>query len=233
MPNSLSYAAVATGAGLTGVALAMWKSPEIYDSIIVKMTARWYKTVLEQLPEGSRVCDVGIGTGSALFKNTALLKQKGIHVVGVDYDSAYIVKAGQQIVAHGAEENVSVQCMSVYDDKLLRDFGTFDTVYFSGSFTLLPDPLKALQVASALTTPEGRIYITQTYQRQYLPCLSIIKPLLRYLITIDFGPLTYEADIAKILEDSKMEVLTNEIIPDSVDNRYQVAKLIVLKPKKE
>ena len=46
-------------------------SPLIYDIVIVKMTALWYRSVLDRLPRGARVLDVGIGTGSALAANAA------------------------------------------------------------------------------------------------------------------------------------------------------------------
>ena len=42
---------------------------DIYDALIVHMTARWYAAVLERLRargSGARVLDVGIGTASAL-----------------------------------------------------------------------------------------------------------------------------------------------------------------------
>ena len=44
-------------------------SPLIYDIVIVKMTALWYRSVLDRLPRGARVLDIGIGTGSALAAN--------------------------------------------------------------------------------------------------------------------------------------------------------------------
>lgn len=57
------------------------------------MTSVWYYAVLQSLPDGARVLDIGIGTATALIKNKDLIKSKNISVVGVDYDSDYIRKA--------------------------------------------------------------------------------------------------------------------------------------------
>lgn len=38
-------------------------------------------------------------------------------------------------------------------------------MYFSGSFSLMPDPAAALRVAQGLLKPGGLIYITQTFQK--------------------------------------------------------------------
>ena len=83
-------------------------------------------------------------------------------------------------------------------------------VYFSGSFSLLPQPLEALGACKRLLRSGGRIYITQTFQRAHSawraplspaaaptravagPVLEVVKPLLKPLTRIDFGELCYE-----------------------------------------
>ena len=64
----------------------------------------------------------------------------------------------------------------------------FDCAYFSGSITLLPDVVKALHIARGLVKPDGRIYITQTFQFAHVPLVALIKPLLRYVTTIGKAP---------------------------------------------
>eukprot|EP01063_Lacrimia_lanifica_P029279 TRINITY_DN4430_c0_g2_i1.p1 TRINITY_DN4430_c0_g2~~TRINITY_DN4430_c0_g2_i1.p1 ORF type:complete len:231 (+),score=75.35 TRINITY_DN4430_c0_g2_i1:51-743(+) len=223
---------MALGVSVGMLGCIAWKTPEIYDFVIVSMTARWYDEVLTQMEDGEKVCDIGIGTAGALVKNAHTVKAKNLKIVGVDYDCAYIEAAKKAVAAGGIADQCDLHCLSVYDDAVKSRVDEFDSTYFSGSFTLLPDPMAALEVASTITKPDGLIYITQTYQRQYTPLLGAVKPLLRYLITIDFGPLTYESDLDKILTDSKMDVLKNELVPNSVDNKWQCARIIILKPKK-
>eukprot|EP01064_Diplonema_japonicum_P003143 TRINITY_DN12067_c0_g4_i1.p1 TRINITY_DN12067_c0_g4~~TRINITY_DN12067_c0_g4_i1.p1 ORF type:complete len:245 (+),score=45.94 TRINITY_DN12067_c0_g4_i1:46-735(+) len=223
---------LALGLGLGFVGVVACKTPEIYDAIVVKMTERWYEEVLGRVGDGEKIADIGIGTAGALVRKAGMVRAKGLKIVGIDYDKAYVDKAIKVVKANGLEGNVDLHCQSVYDTAVSSRKNEFDATYFSGSFTLLPSPIEALKVASTITKPSGLIYITQTYQRAYFPGLSVIKPLLKYLITIDFGPLTYEEDIQKIIEESGMECLHNEPIPNSVDHKYQVAKLIILKPLK-
>jgi ubiquinone/menaquinone biosynthesis C-methylase UbiE len=48
----------------------------VYDAAIVGLTADWYRAVLERLPNGCRLLDVGIGTGAALIANADVLREK-------------------------------------------------------------------------------------------------------------------------------------------------------------
>ena len=95
----------------------------------------------------------------------------------------------------------------------------------------MPDPPEALRAVAALLKPGGVIFITQTFQRKNLPLLNVMKPAAKYLTTIDFGQLTFESDILSIIERANMDVVENVIIPNSVDNTLQVARLIVVRPR--
>jgi len=111
----------------------------------------------------------------------------------------------------------------------------FDAVYFSGSISLMPDPAAALRaVAPLLKQKEGRVYITQTFQKQRSPVVAAIKPLLKYVTTIDFGQLTTIEDLGKIISsvDDVFESVTNEPIEGSLDTWAQQARLIILRGRK-
>ena len=116
---------------------------EVYDFMIIKMTARWYACVLGKLEGGARVLDVGIGTGTALVRNKAELERKNIVVVGIDHEASYIKKASAIVDEAGLSKRVRLNCTSIYDPKLRMVFtgsARFDAAYFSGSLTLMPDP---------------------------------------------------------------------------------------------
>jgi hypothetical protein len=113
----------------------------------------------------------------------------------------------------------------------------FDAIYFSGSFSLLPDMPGALTAVMPLLTKEtGRIYITQTYQRYAPPLLGYLKPLLRYITTIDFGQLVMEENASTFFEKEvpdkcNLECVEHAVIKGSVDSFLQAAYLTILKPE--
>ena len=74
-----------------GVGCAIrWASAAVYDVLIVKMTSRWYASVLKTLDQSSTLLDVGIGTATALRNNKAIVEAKDLRVAGVDYDARYV-----------------------------------------------------------------------------------------------------------------------------------------------
>lgn len=174
----------------------------IYDALIVGMTAGWYRAVLERLPPGCRLLDVGIGTGAALLANADLLTAKGIRVTGVDIDAAYVQRCQSEVHRRGFEPTVQARLESVYDHR----GGPYDAAYFSGSFMLLPDPAAALRHVTSLLEPGSRLFFTQTFERERSRLLELTKPLLKRVTTIDFGQVTYEEDFRRAVADAGLVV---------------------------
>ena len=210
------------------------------------MTEKWYREVLLELPNGSTLLDIGIGTGGALLRCTDILVEKDLKVVGIDIDAAYVEAGKEAILSKGMDDRISIGVVSVYDAKekvveLMKQLsgsedpsgGIVDAAYFSGSFSLLPDPVKALQLVSDIVKvkdgEKGKIFITQTYQRKTPFFLPYVKPLLKYATTIDFGQLVTEDDILRTFKASDLEVVHHEVIPGSVDNSLQAAYLSILR----
>ena len=136
---------------MIGVVVVLRNAADIYDMIAVHMTTKWYKAVLNRIDRDSNILDVGIGTATALLNNIDIVKSKNLNIIGIDYDSKYIDKAKQSITKNGSNNNINVYCKSIYDvddiRKTLEKDGNlkpFNVAYFSGSFTLLPDPIEAL-----------------------------------------------------------------------------------------
>lgn len=167
----------------------------LYDLVIVPMTASWYGAVLDRLAPGSRLLDVGIGTGGALLTHAATLRARDLHVTGVDIDADYVARCAEAVARQGLAARIAPRLESVYDHR----GGPYDAAYFSGSFMLLPDPPGAVRHVASLLAPGGRLYFTQTFEHERAPLLEIAKPLLRRLTTIDFGRVTYEDELVAAL----------------------------------
>jgi hypothetical protein len=195
-------------------------------------------------------------------KNKELMLQKRVSVVGIDYEEAYVRKAEKLLKDEGLWKEVPADTKgylpgeyycrvfqkSIYDDDLgglcavdgngakgeVPDNLRFDAIYFSGSLTVMPNPAEALKaVLPFMKKDSGLVYITQTFQKKSNPLIAAIKPLLKYVITIDFGQLTTEKDLDKIIADAgAFDVVENKPVPNSIDTPLQTARLIILKAKK-
>ena len=174
----------------------------IYDTLILRLTSMWYAEVLQRVPEGSAVLDVGIGTAGALLANAGLVKRKGLRITGIDIDADYVERAQRELQRSSLHDCVQVHHESVYD----HQGGPYDAVYFSASFMLLPDPERALRHCCDLLNKDGRIYFTQTIQRQPSRWMETLKPMLKRVTTIDFGRVTYEDDFKAQIRAAGLEL---------------------------
>ncbi|MEQ1566068.1 MAG: class I SAM-dependent methyltransferase [Myxococcota bacterium] len=175
----------------------------IYDATILPLTSKWYRTVLERLPHGARLLDVGIGTGGALVKNADLLREKSLHVVGVDIDEDYVKRCRARIAKAGLDPWVDVRLESIHDHL----GGPYDAAYFSASFMLIPDPPGVLRHVSTLLRPGGQVYFTQTFQDKRSAMLEKAKPLLGRVTTIEFGRVTYEEEFRRTVSDGGLDLV--------------------------
>ena len=207
----------------------LWESFRswVYDTLIVAMTAIWYREVMVKLPPGSYVLDVGIGTATSLIRNRDLLLTKNLRFHGVDYDAGYIEKANAAIKQYQLTDHITTTCASIHD----YSGGPFDVVYFSGSFMIIPDKEKALRACCNMLKDRknGKVYFTQTFERPGIvgAVMGIVKPFFKYLLTIDFGEVTYEKDFRRVVESAGCKVDHIHVI---TDGRFRKHVLVSVKP---
>ncbi|RMH15116.1 MAG: class I SAM-dependent methyltransferase [Acidobacteria bacterium] len=199
----------------------------IYDAVMVPLTVKYYREVLAHVPVGSHMLDVGIGTGSALTKNRDLVLSRDLWVTGLDVNPQYLERCRKNLIRHGLEDRVKVRLESIYDH---RD-GSYDVVYFSCSFMLLPEPEAALRhIADNLLKPDGRIIFTQTFQDKKSDLVERIKPHLNKVTTIEFGSVTYEETFRKQMSDAGIELIEMKVLSRS-PTRSRSGRLAIAKPR--
>ena len=148
--------------------LRLCRAP-LYDAVIVKMTAQWYREVLTRLDDKESLLDVGIGTGSALLRNKDIILEKKLQIMGVDYDNDYVLACQQHFDDAKLSKQCSVIYVSVYDYQGPKGKGNkFDSAYFSGSLMIMPDAALALSKVKTLLKKGGKIYVTQTFQHKHI-----------------------------------------------------------------
>jgi SAM-dependent methyltransferase len=190
----------------------------IYDRLVVGLTAPWYRAVIDRLPAGARVLDVGIGTGAALARSADQVRAKDLALVGLDIDPDYLARCRAELARSGLAGRVTPLLASVYD----HTGGPYDAVYFSGSLMLLPDPAAALRHTASLLAPGGRLFSTQTFHHRRSALRDRAKPLLR-VTTVRFGRVTYEDDFRAAFAAAGVDLAELTTLTDRGASSYRLA----------
>ena len=68
------------------------------------------------------------------------------------------------------------------------------------------DPVAAVRRVAGLLRPGGTLYATQTFQLRRSRLLERVKPLIRYVTTIEFGRVTYDDEFRACLAAAGVEL---------------------------
>jgi len=191
----------------------------IYDRFVAGMTSQWYREVIARLPDGARVLDVGIGTGTALARCADEVRAKDLALVGLDIDPDYLARCRLEMARAGLASRVTPMLTSVYD----HGGGPYDAVYFSASLMLLPDPVGALRHVSGLLAPGGRLFSTQTFHHRRSVVMERVKPMLHRVTTIQFGRVTYEDEYRAAFDAAGVELVELTTMTDRRSSSYRMA----------
>ena len=86
----------------------------------------------------------------ALLQCKDIVQRKKLKIIGVDYNKFYVHAAQKAIADQNMSEYITVHALDIYDEEALKvimakhSIDKFNSVYFSGSFSLMPDPKEAL-----------------------------------------------------------------------------------------
>src|SRR4051812_40210561 len=101
--------------------------------------------IIDMIPPGARVLDVGCGTGSV---SVQIIANGNATLVGVEPD---------EVRASKARERGVVVRSGILTPELIDDLGKFDIVLFADVLEHLPDPHSMLELAKTALAPGGRI----------------------------------------------------------------------------
>jgi SAM-dependent methyltransferase len=195
----------------------------LYDRMAAPVTTSWYAAALERTPSREHLLDVGIGTGRSLAVHAARIREKELHITGLDIDRDYVRRCRRQLRESGLLDRVAVREESFLD----HEGGPYGVICFSASFMLLPDQRQALDRARRLLRAGGRLMFTQTFEARRSRVVEWLKPRLRVLTTIDFGRVTYEDEFRALLAEGGISV--EETVPLS-EGKRRAFRLVVASP---
>ena len=76
---------------------------------------------------------------------------------------------------------------------------------------ILPEKAKALRRCVQWLTPSsGKVYFTQTFEKKGIVgwMMPLVKRMLKFVLTIDFGEVTFEDDFRKVMAEAEVRVDT-------------------------
>jgi ubiquinone/menaquinone biosynthesis C-methylase UbiE len=160
--------ATPTSAGSRATALAQRRynrQAALYDLREAPMElfiGRWRRRLWSQIPPGSRVLEVGVGTGRNMR-----FYPPGVSVVAVDFSPRMLARAVRR--ARREQRDVALALMDAQG--LAFADGCFDTVVTTCVFCSVPDPVLGLQEVRRVLRPDGKIVLLE-HVRSRLPILG-------------------------------------------------------------
>jgi alpha-N-acetylglucosaminidase len=183
----------------------------LYDLLIGPVTHLCYDAALNYFHDQASVLDVGIGNGFMIPHHHELIKVKGLNITGIDISSSTLEQCARRIRTYGLENQIQLQ-RSAIEDFQPRPFRKYDFVFFSMTFMLMQDQPAVLDKVRRMLIPGGEIVFFQTMYSKNHRFLNFVKPRLKYLTGIDFGPASYEENFFELLKDRRIQVKEDRML---------------------
>ena len=173
-------------------------------------TASLYAQALEQIPDGSRVLDVGIGNGTSTITNLQTIRQKNIKIDGIDIDPDYIAIANQKILIANASDCITaknINLLEIYGDK-------WDYIFFSESYPVIKPELMTVlwNYSQNLLNPGGKIVMTHNLCDHPNFLFKFLKKNVKYITMVDFGRTTSMREFVSHLEKSNLKIKSKKVL---------------------
>ncbi|MBW1954936.1 MAG: class I SAM-dependent methyltransferase [Deltaproteobacteria bacterium] len=183
----------------------------LYKLIINSVTDYCYENCLEYVRDHASILDVGIGNGVMMNHYHEFIKDKRLHITGIDINRNYLRHCASKIQEYHLKDYVIIHCQAVETfeppERVLYDY-----IFFTMSFMLFQDQGGVLERARRWLKPEGEILFFQTLFKEKVPAIEFIKPKLKYVTTIDFGKVTYENEFLSLLNAKNLKIKKDRLI---------------------
>jgi cyclopropane fatty-acyl-phospholipid synthase-like methyltransferase len=190
----------------------------VYDAIfggdIQASTPVMYRKVMESLPRGSTVLDIGIGTGATIERAADIIKDRRITIFGVDLDDAYVEKCQQRIIDTGLSSNISVQKRDILKEGIPCE--ACDAVLFMESYTVMPEETcKQIIKATREVLHRHGTYIfvhNMVTNKEHTHWRDTTKRALKWVLGVDFGRLVSLAQFDTTIISAGLQIEERRIL---------------------
>mmetsp|Transcript_33414 Transcript_33414/g.68350 ORF Transcript_33414/g.68350 Transcript_33414/m.68350 type:complete len:240 (+) Transcript_33414:60-779(+) len=165
------------------------------------VSTQWaYDAILQQIPEGATILDIGCGDG-IYFQNAsaiATIKQKKFKIFAIDIDAGAVEICKERITAAGLSDLVSAKAIDVTEitDK-------YDYVLWMESFPVIPREIfpPLFKHSLTLVNKKAMLYHNLVPDEEATWFWRVSKPLLNYITLVDFGKLTTLTEMRQCMQE--------------------------------
>ena len=126
------------------------------NSLVQRMRSALWRSVVDCVPTGGRLLDLGCGTGL----DAEYLARQGYRVVAVDWSPAMIERAQSRVARAGLAERISVKALGIHELDQLGS-GKFDCLYSNlGALNCLMDVPAFAESCGELLVPGGKVVVS-------------------------------------------------------------------------
>jgi alpha-N-acetylglucosaminidase len=201
---------------------------KIYEILVGSVTQLCYGTTLNYFPQNAAILDVGIGNGFMMKRYHELVKAKALKITGIDVSAEALMQCARRVKAYGLKDHIELHQASI-EDFHPEAAQPFDFIFFSMSFMLLEDQGLVLERVRRMIPAHGEIVFFQTLYAKQMALMNFIKPRLKYISGIEFGPVSYEEYFFALLASHHLPVKEDRLLQDNwFQGQY---RLIVAAPE--
>ena len=158
--------------------------------------------MLKEIPNNSKILDIGIGTGNYIGECVNIIKDKNITIDGIDIDEEYIKTCNDVIKKNKLNKYVKAYVQDLLTYKLVK----FDYVIFVESYPVISNALmnKMLKYLKNNLSKNVKIIFIHNLVETKDILKAYIKPRMKYIIGIDFGKLETHDNFDNFLTENNM-----------------------------
>jgi len=201
-----------------------WRS-KLYD-FHINNTHILYKNVLENLPDKSKILEVGIGNGACIEKNAELIKSRGFEIDGIDIDTEYLGVCNARIVSCDLTSQVTAK-----EQDLLKmdDTKKYDYIFFMESYPVIPVDIMKMMMdkCKTLLASNGKVIFVHNLVDKKNWLVNFIKPQIVHIpfVQVDFGRLTTHTEFDDFIQSVNYEISQKSLLVDIDLNSHYNIKL--------
>jgi 2-polyprenyl-3-methyl-5-hydroxy-6-metoxy-1,4-benzoquinol methylase len=177
----------------------------LYDFMVVSnYTENMNLYFLSKIENNTKILDIGIGNGSAMTNNSDIIKNKSLHITGIDIDKYTLSICNQNIKNKSLESYMITKNINIYDLYIDK----YDYILFSDSYAVIPNVHIMINHCKKYLKENGKIIILTTLEDYATYIKLLIKPNIIYFTGIDFGKVTMKDEFIKNIQNiNEMEII--------------------------